>query len=502
MGLINKMKDNIRRGFRRFLRITPSPNNIITIGEGEDFLTACAKCRIWYGGRASQLSELYKQLENIPDTMFWKAPMTRGLEIRKIHTGLPALIVDTFVHIVMSDFNGIEINSEFDGTLAQRWEKITAENNLDEVFEKLLCDVGITGDGALKISFDRDISDQPIIEWFPSERVRFTYKRSRIREIVFYTDVYERGRRYQLAEIYGYGYISYKLYTDEGNEAPLTSTAKTAWAQGQDIVFDESLMWAVPVIFGRSAHREGRGKGLIESKEGAFDAFDEIFSQWMDAFRAGRTKQYIPENMIPYNPKTAQPMKPNAFDNRFIAIGNDVSENGSGNRVYTESPEIRSGDYLSAYVTALDLCLQGLISPSTLGIDVKKLDNAEAQREKEKATLYTRRKYINLLEKTLPALVLAAVNASLVMENNEPVSSGGIEIKLNFGEYANPSFESQVETVGKAKTSGTMSIEASVEELYGSSKSEEWKREEVRRIKAEQGIAEEEQPYELDDIEV
>ena len=39
-----------------------------------------------------------------------------------------------------------------------------------------------------------------------------------------------------------------------------------------------------------------------------------------------------------------------------------------------------------------------------------------------------------------------------------------------------------------------MSIEASVEELYGDSRDEEWKAEEVARLKAEQGIAELSEP--------
>ena len=41
------------------------------------------------------------------------------------------------------------------------------------------------------------------------------------------------------------------------------------------------------------------------------------------------------------------------------------------------------------------------------------------------------------------------------------------EAEVTFGEYANPSFESQIETVGKAKTQGVMSIESIIEELYG-----------------------------------
>lgn len=76
-------------------------------------------------------------------------------------------------------------------------------------------------------------------------------------------------------------------------------------------------------------------------------------------------------------------MKPNYFDNRFIQIDKFMKE-GAESKITTEQPEIPTDSYLQTYVTALDLCLQGLISPSTLGIDNKKLDNAEAQREKEK----------------------------------------------------------------------------------------------------------------------
>ena len=68
------------------------------------------------------------------------------------------------------------------------------------------------------------------------------------------------------------------------------------------------------------------------------------------------------------------------------------------------------------------------------------------------------------------------------------------EAEVSFGEYANPSFESQIETVGKAKTQGVMSIESIVEELYGDSKTDDWKNEEVKRIKNEQGITEMEEP--------
>ena len=51
-----------------------------------------------------------------------------------------------------------------------------------------------------------------------------------------------------------------------------------------------------------------------------------------------------------------------------------------------------------------------------------------------------------------------------------------------------------LETVSKAKQGGIMSIEASVDELYGDTKDDEWKQEEIARLKAEQGISDMEEP--------
>ena len=41
--------------------------------------------------------------------------------------------------------------------------------------------------------------------------------------------------------------------------------------------------------------------------------------------------------------------------------------------------------------------------------------------------------------------------------------------------------EQQIETIGKAKANGIMSVETSVEELYGDTKDDNWKKEEVQR---------------------
>ena len=72
---------------------------------------------------------------------------------------------------------------------------------------------------------------------------------------------------------------------------------------------------------------------------------------------------------------------------------------------------------------------------------------------------------------------------------------------VSFGEYASPSFDNLVETVGKARLQGIMSIEQAVEELYGDSWTDEQKGEEVLRLKAEQGMIEVEEPAVKDDLD-
>ena len=127
------------------------------------------------------------------------------------------------------------------------------------------------------------------------------------------------------------------------------------------------------------------------------------------------------------------------FDNSYIKRGDDLSENAQ-NKIEVTQPTIPHDSYLATYITALDLCLQGLISPSTLGIDVKKLDNADAQREKEKTTLYTRGNIVDILQDQIPLFIQKVFNVVSISQNNVPTE---VKCTIDFSEYANPSFESQ-----------------------------------------------------------
>ena len=482
--------DAIRNRIRSFLQIEPAVGQTIYIQEYLDYEANAIKNRIWYRGDGNELSQLY---QNIGDgnarNMFWASVSTPGMEMRKIHTGLPAVIIDTLAGVVVNNINDMEFQND---VYADIWEEIDRENKFKKLLDRSIKETLYIGDGAWKISIDREISDYPILEFFPGDRVEYAMKRGRVTEIIFKSRIKgKNNREYELHELYGMGYVRYELY--QGDQQldlsviePLSELKPVEFGSGED-----KYMMAVPIMFFPSGKWEGRGQSILDRKIDNFDSLDEAWSQWMDALRAGRAKTYIPENLIPRDPNTGELAKPNAFDNRFIRTERDMAQ-GAESKVQTEQASIPHDSYVSTYATALDQCLQGLISPSTLGIDMKKLDNAEAQREKEKVTLYMRDNIVEPLQKDLKKLIETTIR--VYFESLGTGLANPVEVDVSFGDYANPSFESQVETIGKAKTQGIMSIEASVDELYGDSRDEEWKAEEVRRLKEEAGIAEMEEP--------
>lgn len=467
--------DKMRKKVLSWLKLTPAQRQTITIQEELDFNANAIKNATWYRGNAYELCQLYEQLENHNEN-FWGASSTPGLEIRKIHTGLPRLIVNTLTDIVLTDLNDFDFENEEQGKL---WEQIAEENKIGRLLKRATKEALYIGDGAFKISFDTNISDLPIIEWYAGDRVDVEFKRGRLYELVFKDEYVHNGNTYLLKEHRGYGYIHYELFKGE-QQVELTAIPDTAGLV--DVVYDSKIILGVHYLIHESERWQGRGQSIFDGKADNLDSLDEAYSQWVQGMRASRPKTYTPESLIPRDPGTGGLIRPSAFDNQFIRVGDAMGETAK-NEIKLEQPTFPSNDYLQTYITALDLCLQGLISPSTLGIDVKKLDNAEAQREKEKTTLYSRAAIIEALTPVIEELVTVTIQANDILNEREPQE---VEVTVDFGEYANPSFESVVETLSNPNT--PMSIEAKVDEMWGDTKDDEWKTEEVRRIKEQSGI--------------
>lgn len=490
MGKVQDMIKEIVKKTLLWLEFLPAQEFYLTIQEQATFQENVMKNRILYRGDPSEMDQFFHQTARdlVQRARFWASSPSKGLNIRKFHSGLPGMIVNVLADIVVTDMLNVEFPDNDMSGLSKVWDDVAAENRFKKLVTHAIQEVLVVGDGAFKVSIDTDLSDVPILEFFGGELVEFDFNRGRIQEIRFLGRYEQNKRNYTLIERYGPGYVKYELLTQGGDQVPLSTVDDLA--ELQDLDWDGDYMMAVPLLIYPSPKWAGRGRSIYDLKTDSFDALDETISQWQDAIRLGRIKRYIPESMLPKDPATGETLPVNPLDNQFTALADSMRENGEA-RILTEQPIIAYDSYIATYINNLDMCLQGIVSPSTLGIDTKKLDNAEAQREKEKTTLYTRQKIISVLQEVLPSLVDVTLKAYGTL-NKQTVKDVGCTVE--FGEYANPSFEAQVDVLSRAAGAAIMSIEAQVETLWGDTKDKKWKATEVSRIKALKGILETEEP--------
>lgn len=476
----------IQNFVKRLFRIRPAQEKEVIIIEPHTFLANVIRNKLWYRGDSAELEQYFKKTarQDVEKARFWAA--TASGSVRKMHSGIVSTVIDRYKDIVLADMDSITFG---EGSLEteELWKKIYNKADLNRVFGEGITGVLSSGDGAFKITAD-ECSPYPIVEFYDAENVDYVYRHSQLVEIKFYTSYKDGNKELRLEETYGHGYIRYKLYDEAGKETSLKRLPETAHLN--DIGIEGDLFLAVPLKILSSTKYKNRGKALFDSKTDVLDGLDEVISQWMDAIRMGRIKRYIPENLIPRDPDTGELLPANPFDNDFIAIGDNMAEK-SNQQVEVSQPQISYEAYVSSYASFLDMVLQGIMSPSTLGIDLKKTDNAESQREKEKVTLHVRNKIVDALNETIPELARVIMQCYDLMCGRAP---GEYDPSVKFGEYASPDFGTTVDTVGKARQYGVMSIETSVDQLYGDTWTKEEKESEIDRLKKEQGIAEVEEP--------
>ena len=159
MRWLNKMSDNIRRGMKSWLQIdSASPYNI-QIRATLDFETNAIRNRIWYRGDSNELEQLYGDLTEYADKYkFWSSKCSPGMEMRKIHTGLPSLIVKILASITLVDMNDFIFDR---ASQEQIWKEIEKQNRFRKKIEKALKEVLYIGDGAFKVTIDTAVSEYP-----------------------------------------------------------------------------------------------------------------------------------------------------------------------------------------------------------------------------------------------------------------------------------------------------------------------------------------------------
>ena len=113
----------IKQKVQDWLEIQPSIGESITIQEVNSFQGTCFRNLLWYRGDPAELHQYYTQVDDLMgNAKFWSAVATTGIDFRKIHTGLPGLIIDMLADIVIDALNKVEIKNNYDA--AECWKDI------------------------------------------------------------------------------------------------------------------------------------------------------------------------------------------------------------------------------------------------------------------------------------------------------------------------------------------------------------------------------------------
>ena len=461
---------------------------------------------VWYDGDGDELLNFYTRENYIgfnyepfymrnKKNYFWAISSTEA-QIKRTHSGQPRNIVDTLVNIMP-----FPLISAGDDT--KKLQAVVKESGLEQVYkDEQLPLTLVEGWGCWKINWDKDVSDYPSVEYVSAENVDFIYKNGKIIGIVFKNYYTSDKKRYLLLETRSIEWRPNSaaaegsegervlVITNELYELPMNMAAtdddtplkkvdlKTVPAldsvEERIEIGPFDKLFAVPcVLLGNTSRQWGYGRSIFTGKIDLFDDLDQALSQSSNAVRLSTPIEYIDEEYLERD-KNGLPKKPKAYDRKYVMMKGQKNGDGvaTGQPVQITQPNVEFSRYSDHAVQILLQILNGILSPATLGIDIAKKDNAAAQREKEKVTIFTRNALINGEERILRSLMEQMLMAKEIMDTGA-VSVHSYDISVKFNEFADDSFENKLEALGKAYDMEEISTDMYLNKLYGDTLSEE-----------------------------
>lgn len=461
---------------------------------------------VWYDGDGDELLNFYTRENYIgfnyepfymrnKKNYFWAISSTEA-QIKRTHSGQPRNIVDTLVNIM--PFPLISAGED-----TKNLQAVVKESGLEQVYkDEQLPLTLVEGWGCWKINWDKDVSDYPSVEYVSAENVDFIYKNGKIIGIVFKNYYTSDKKRYLLLETRSIEWkpnsadaegsegervlvITNELYELPTNTAAgdddtllkkvdLKSVSELESVEERIEIGPFDKLFAVPcILLGNTSRQWGYGRSIFTGKIDLFDDLDQALSQSSNAVRLSTPIEYIDEEYLERD-KNGLPKKPKAYDRKYIMMKGQKNGDGvsTGQPVQITQPSVEFSRYSDHAVQILLQILNGILSPATLGIDIAKKDNAAAQREKEKVTIFTRNALINGEERILRSLMEQMLMAKEFMDTGA-VSVHSYDISVKFNEFADDSFENKLEALGKAYDMEEISTDMYLNKLYGDTLSDE-----------------------------
>ena len=447
---------------------------------------------VWYSGNDLELKQLYErdlkafkigQVTSEELNYFWAQP-TSGTNIRKIHSGIPQLISEKFVDLILS--NGYEFNVYKDNKFEDedeenktRLELILDDNMFMGILQEAIETESWSGGVAIKLSTNARF-DYPIIEIIQPEEYEPVIVAGRVVEDIFIKYFDRKNMSFKLKEHYGIddkgGFIKYKLYKLIGRgdgatwlEAELSELEETK--DLKDISFNgifEKFSIYKPNKLPNSEFRGSRlGESDYSGSHGLFDALDEVISAMVQEFRDGKIKNFWPSNLLPTDPlDNNKTYLPPALKKDFIVYTSGIGEKEQPDKVEQVQGDIHSEKYLESYKKLLETIVNNAgLSPQTLG--VTGLDSTAASEEsqelREKTSIRTREKKVDLWTMTLNKLF----NLLLILDDYKNEREiGEYYIDVVFNDYKIQTIQDKTAIAGAGITNKTWDILSAVQYIH------------------------------------
>ena len=453
---------------------------------------------VWYGGDGDELLNFYTrgnmfEFHTEPyqsrnkRNYFWSISSTEA-DIKRTHSGQPRNIIDTLVMI--TKFPTIKLGNKTEDEVLKH---ILKDCRLRYIYKNQQMPLTLVeGWGCYKINFDKDLTDYPYPVYYRAENVDFVYKGGRVVGVIFkdyYTDgdtknymmVETRTLKYDKEKNDRYLEITKELFTTDKSGEYIVHVDLEGFSEFPELsgfakedcymeISNMNSLLAVPcILFENTSGTGGYGRSVFTGKVDLFDDLDQCLSQASNAVRKSTPTEYFDVEFLERDKKTGMPVQPKAYDRKYVFYKGQKGADGESagnNPVQVTQPNLNFEQYSDQAIKILMQIINGVMSPATLGIDIAKKDNAEAQREKEKVTIFTRNAIIDSETDILRDVCQELLRAYEFMHKGE-ITKQEYDITIKFSEFADDSYESKIEVLGAAFDNELISEEMYMDKLYG-----------------------------------
>ena len=474
-----KMRDKIKKRLQNWLEVNNSNELELSIN-ADSRKKKIEELFVWYVGDSDMLQSYYATMRKgfTKKNYFWSVSAYE--DNKKTHSGLPSIICDT-----LSSIQGVPLITCND----ERLEEILNFNNFEIMIKEQETPLTLALGGGC---FIVNLKNNPYvdIEFLDERFIDYEYEGNILKSVII-TRYYEyNDKKYVLKEKRTNYSISYKLFTDDGKEVTLTTIPQTENLEDLEHNFNHCL--AVPVRFKRNKLEKNYGRSVFAEKLDLLDDLDQIYSVMSEAVRVSTPVEFISTEL---RNTSANGMRGDVstFKRKFIRI-NKSSQTSPD--ITTSQPMINFEGYRTALFETFSAIVLGIISPSTLGIDLARNSNATAQREKEKVTFFTRDDIIENQVEIIKDICNKALQVQDYLDGKQETQE--YEISVEFKEFTNNSFDELITRLYPVLASKGISPEEYVKQVWQGSLSEDKEKELIDYLtKENQSFSEvEELPYE------